>query len=90
MSERLNGARFRFGKEKVDARMRPGYNNNGFHENGRGKEMKYSHNPIISGEGICDPHLHVFGDKMYLYCSHDAQKETAYPHDLPGQSLQNG
>ena len=37
--------------------------------------MKYSHNPIISGEGICDPHLHVFGDKMYLYCSHDAQKE---------------
>ncbi len=28
-------------------------------------------NPIISGQGICDPHLHCFKDKVYLYTSHD-------------------
>ena len=28
-------------------------------------------NPIIPGKGICDPHLHPFNRKMYLYCSHD-------------------
>ena len=22
--------------------------------------------------GVCDPHIHVFGDRLYLYASHDA------------------
>ena len=29
-------------------------------------------NPIIPGMGVCDPHIHVFGDRLYLYASHDA------------------
>ena len=28
-------------------------------------------NPIIQGLGICDPHIHVFDNKAYLYASHD-------------------
>ena len=28
-------------------------------------------NPIISGRGVCDPHVHIFGDRAYLYASHD-------------------
>lgn len=35
----------------------------------------YSHNPIIKGQGICDPHMHVFRDRMYIYCSHDVGLE---------------
>lgn len=29
-------------------------------------------NPIIPRRGVCDPHVHVFGDRMWLYASHDA------------------
>ena len=29
-------------------------------------------NPIIPGMGVCDPHIHVFDDRLYLYASHDA------------------
>lgn len=29
-------------------------------------------NPIIFRQGICDPHIHVFGDKVYLYATHDS------------------
>ena len=29
-------------------------------------------NPIIPGMGVCDPHIHIFEDRMYLYASHDA------------------
>jgi len=28
-------------------------------------------NPIITKQGVCDPHLHIFNDKAYLYASHD-------------------
>lgn len=28
-------------------------------------------NPIIRGKGICDPHMHVFNDRVYLYATHD-------------------
>lgn len=28
-------------------------------------------NPLIPGKGVCDPHLHVFGDRVYFYASHD-------------------
>ncbi len=29
-------------------------------------------NPIIRRMGVCDPHLHAFNGKMYMYNSHDA------------------
>ena len=29
-------------------------------------------NPIIGKQGVCDPHIHIFNDKAYLYASHDA------------------
>lgn len=28
-------------------------------------------NPIIWRQGVCDPHVHVFNDKVYLYATHD-------------------
>src|SRR5690242_9318257 len=28
-------------------------------------------NPIIPGKGVCDPHIHVFNDRAYLYATHD-------------------
>jgi len=28
-------------------------------------------NPIIAGKGVCDPHLQLFEDRVYLYASHD-------------------
>lgn len=33
-------------------------------------------NPIISGRGICDPHIHIFRDTAYLYASHDASADN--------------
>lgn len=29
-------------------------------------------NPIIPRMGVCDPHMHVFGDRVWLHASHDA------------------
>lgn len=29
-------------------------------------------NPIIPLRGVCDPHIHVFGDRMWLFATHDA------------------
>lgn len=29
-------------------------------------------NPIIWRQGVCDPHVHVFEDKVYLYATHDS------------------
>lgn len=29
-------------------------------------------NPIIFRQGICDPHIHVFDGKVYLYATHDS------------------
>ena len=28
-------------------------------------------NPVISKQGVCDPHVHIFNDRVYLYASHD-------------------
>lgn len=28
-------------------------------------------NPIIREKGVCDPHIHIFGGKAYLYATHD-------------------
>ena len=30
-------------------------------------------NPIIPRMGVCDPHMHVFGDRVWLYATHDAK-----------------
>ena len=41
--------------------------------------MKRGNNPVIQNRGICDPHLHVFDGKMYMYCSHDVDRcQTNY------------
>ena len=29
-------------------------------------------NPIIPRMGVCDPHMHVFGDRVWLHATHDA------------------
>lgn len=33
-------------------------------------------NPIIQGLGVCDPHLHIFEDRAYLFASHDYSTEN--------------
>lgn len=37
--------------------------------------MKHN-NPIIPGRGVCDPHIHIFQDRAYLYASHDLSVEN--------------
>ena len=34
-------------------------------------------NPIIPGMGVCDPHMHVFQNKVWLYTTHDASFDNA-------------
>ena len=29
-------------------------------------------NPIILRKGVCDPHIHIFEGRAYLYATHDA------------------
>jgi arabinoxylan arabinofuranohydrolase len=39
-------------------------------------------NPILPGLGVCDPHVHVFGGRAYLYATHDRSPEnTGYAMD---------
>lgn len=33
-------------------------------------------NPIIFRKGVCDPHIHIFNNKAYLYATHDAPGYT--------------
>lgn len=36
-------------------------------------------NPIIKGQGVCDPHIHIFQNRAYLYASHDeSPQNTGY------------
>ena len=35
------------------------------------KTVRARKNPVIPGLGVCDPHVHIFQDKAYLYASHD-------------------
>ncbi len=37
---------------------------------------QFSGNPIIPGRGVCDPHIRIFGDKAYLYATHDTSPEN--------------
>ena len=39
----------------------------------KGKIKVLSHkNPIIPRMGVCDPHMHIFGDRVWLHASHDS------------------
>ncbi|MBQ6823136.1 MAG: family 43 glycosylhydrolase [Clostridia bacterium] len=40
------------------------------------KKIISKKNPIIPGLGVCDPHIHIFNNKMYLYASHDSRPDT--------------
>ena len=33
-------------------------------------------NPIIPMKGVCDPHIHIFNDRAYLYASHDMSPDN--------------
>jgi arabinoxylan arabinofuranohydrolase len=36
-----------------------------------GAPDKLFNNPIIANQGVCDPHIHIFNNKAYLFASHD-------------------
>lgn len=39
-------------------------------------------NPILPGLGVCDPHVRVYGERAYLYATHDYSKDnTTYRMD---------
>jgi len=38
------------------------------------KKVIAAKNPIIPGEGVCDPHIHIFNNKAYLYATHDLSR----------------
>lgn len=42
----------------------------------RAEVIRAAKNPIISGRGICDPHLHAFNGRIYLFASHDASASS--------------
>ena len=37
-------------------------------------------NPIIPGRGVCDPHIHIFSNRAYLYASHDLSPSNELWH----------
>ncbi len=41
-------------------------------------ELEVSHlkNPIIPSRGVCDPHIHLFDGRAYLYASHDFSRDN--------------
>lgn len=34
-------------------------------------DIIWADNPIIPNQGVCDPHMHIFGGKAYLFSTHD-------------------
>jgi len=36
-----------------------------------GANVVVGDNPIIPGQGVCDPHIRIYDNKAYLYASHD-------------------
>ena len=36
----------------------------------------FSGNPILKGRGVCDPHVRIFGNKAYLYATHDKAPDS--------------
>jgi hypothetical protein len=39
---------------------------------------KVVNNPIIQGMGVCDPHIHIFNNKAYLFASHDREPVESF------------
>lgn len=39
-------------------------------------ERGLSGNPIIPARGVCDPHIRIYGDRAYLYATHDKSPEN--------------
>ncbi len=39
-------------------------------------EVIATKNPIIPRSGLCDPHIHVWGDRAYLFASHDVRRDA--------------
>lgn len=40
------------------------------------KQRALSGNPILPGRGVCDPHIRIFGDRAYLYATHDKAPDS--------------
>jgi len=41
-----------------------------------GQQVIRAANPIVEGRGLADPHAVVFGDRTWLYASHDADRKA--------------
>lgn len=35
-------------------------------------------NPLLPGQGVCDPQIRIFGDAAYMYSTHDAGRDVPY------------
>jgi len=44
---------------------------NSYDEKKAEQEIACQKNPVIAGRGVCDPHLQLFEDRVYLYAGHD-------------------
>ncbi len=40
--------------------------------------LKVVNNPIIQNLGVCDPHIHIFNNKAYLFASHDREPVNSF------------
>lgn len=40
--------------------------------------VKVVNNPIIQNLGVCDPHIHIFNNKAYLFASHDREPVNSF------------
>lgn len=41
-----------------------------------GLTFAHAANPIIPDRGVCDPHIHIFDGKAYLYATHDTAADS--------------
>lgn len=39
---------------------------------------KLFNNPIIANQGVCDPHIHIFNNKAYLFAIHDEKTGDSF------------
>ena len=35
-------------------------------------------NPVVVGQGMCDPSVRIYGDTAYAYCTHDISPTNKY------------
>lgn len=46
-------------------------------------DIHHSKNPLLPGMGVCDPHIHIFNDRAYLYAGQDSAEDSgtfSMPH----------